>query len=129
MTQPGQHRANLVTLALWIPACAGMSGVWRSWACRRREAHLGRGLGFGCGCGARGLAPDPRPLRAIAERTGGKFYRAKSAGAAEAAYSTLGSKLGRQPGSVEVTSWFLIGAAALLVLAGVMSTLWSPRLP
>jgi Ca-activated chloride channel family protein len=86
----------------------------------------GNGFGFG---GGGGLAPDPKTLRAIAARTGGKFFRAKSAGDAQAAYSTLGSKLGRQPGNIEITSWFLIGAAALLVLAGVMSTLWSPRLP
>jgi Ca-activated chloride channel homolog len=87
------------------------------------------GSGFGFGFGARGLSPDPKTLRAIATRTGGKFYRARSAGDANAAYSTLGSKLGRQPGNVEITSWFLIAAAALLVLAGAMSTLWSPRLP
>ena len=86
----------------------------------------GNGFGFG---GGGGLAPDPKTLRAIAARTGGKFFRAKSAGDAQAAYSTLGSKLGRQPGNIEITSWFLIGAATLLVLAGLMSTLWSPRLP
>jgi Ca-activated chloride channel homolog len=85
----------------------------------------GSGFGFGGG----GLAPDPKTLRAIAVRTGGKFFRARSAVDAQAAYSTLGSKLGRQPGNIEITSWFLIGAAALLVLAGLMSTLWSPRLP
>jgi hypothetical protein len=28
-----------------------------------------------------------------------------------------------------VTDWFLIGAAVLLVLAGVLSALWSPRPP
>jgi len=75
------------------------------------------------------LAPDPKTLRAIALRTGGKFYRAKSAGDAEAAYSSLGSKLGRQKGTTEVTGWFVAGAAFLLVLAGVLSAFWSPRLP
>jgi Ca-activated chloride channel family protein len=85
--------------------------------------------GGGFGFGSRGLAPDPKTLRAIAERTGGKFYRARSAGAVEAAYSTLGSKLGRTPGNIEVTSWFLAAGAFLLVLSGVLSALWSPRLP
>ena len=85
--------------------------------------------GFGFGFGRGGLSPDPKTLRAIAVRTGAKFYRAKTAGAAEAAYASLGSKLGRQPGTTEVTDSFLIGAAVLLVLAGVLSTLWSPRLP
>jgi Ca-activated chloride channel homolog len=87
-------------------------------------AILPGGLGGGAG-----LAPDPKTLRAIAARTGGKFYRAKSAAGAEAAYSTLGSILGRQPGSLEVTDRFLAGAAILLVLAGVLSALWAPRLP
>jgi len=43
--------------------------------------------------------------------------------------AALGSTLGRKSGNVEVTDWFLIGAAILLVLAGVLSALWSPRLP
>jgi Ca-activated chloride channel homolog len=87
------------------------------------------GGGFSFGFGMRGLAPDPKTLRAIAERTGGKFYRARTAGAVEAAYSQLGSKAGRKTGNVEVTSWFLIGAALLLVGAGGLSVFWSPRLP
>jgi Ca-activated chloride channel family protein len=89
-----------------------------------------QGGGFGGGgFGRPGLAPDPTTLRAIADRTGGKFFRARSAGAVEQAYSSLGSTLGRKSGMVEVTDWFLVGAAILLVLAGVLSALWSPRLP
>jgi Ca-activated chloride channel family protein len=84
------------------------------------------GGGFG---GRRGLAPDPATLRAIADTTGGKFFRAKSAGDVNEAYSALGSKLGRKPGTREVTDWFAVGGAALLVLAGALSALWSPRLP
>lgn len=87
------------------------------------------GGSFSFGFGMRGLAPDPKTLKAIAVRTGGKFYRAKTAGAVQSAYSQLGSKAGRKNGNIEVTSWFLIGAAVLLVLAGAVSTFWSPRLP
>jgi Ca-activated chloride channel family protein len=89
----------------------------------------GGGGGGGFGFGRRGLAPDPKTLHAIADRTGGKFYNAKSAGAVEDAYSSLGSKLGRKPGTTEVTDWFILGGAILLVLAGALSALWSPRLP
>ena len=89
--------------------------------------------GFGGGGGRLRPAAASRPTRRRSARsptrTGGKFFRAKSAGAVEQAYSALGSTLGRKPGSLEVTDWFLIGAAGLLVLAGVLSALWSPRCP
>jgi Ca-activated chloride channel homolog len=75
------------------------------------------------------VPPDPATLRAIAETTGGKFYEAKNAGSLHAAYSKLGSSLGRTPGKTEVTYAFLAGAAGLLVAAGLLSALWSPRLP
>ncbi len=79
--------------------------------------------------GRAALRPDPATLKAIARVTGGQFYRAKTARSVEAAYTKLGSSLGRKPGNVEVTDWFLAGAALLLVLAGILSTLWSPRVP
>jgi len=93
------------------------------------QGFPGGGGGYGGGLGQRGLSPDPATLHAIADRTGGKFFRAKSAGAVKDAYASLGSKLGRKPGTTEVTDLFLAGAAGLLLLAGVLSALWSPRLP
>ena len=85
--------------------------------------------GVGTGFGQRGLSPDPKTLHAIATLTGGKFYNAKSAGAVQDAYSSLGAKLGRKRGTTEVTDLFIMAAAGLLVLAGALSALWSPRLP
>jgi Ca-activated chloride channel family protein len=76
-----------------------------------------------------GLDPDPQTLRKIAKLTGGQFYRAKTAGAAEAAYRKLGSSIGRTQGHTEVTSDFLAGALLLLVLGGGISALRAPRLP
>jgi Ca-activated chloride channel family protein len=78
---------------------------------------------------ARGLSPDPATLRAIAHVTGGRFYRARTAGAVDAAYSQLGSRLGRTHGRQEVTADALALAALLLVGAGVLSAFWAPRLP
>ena len=75
------------------------------------------------------VPPDPGTLRAIADRTGGQFFSARSAKSVRAAYSKLGSRLGRKPGKTEVTYGFLAGAAGLLVAAGLLSALWSPRLP
>ncbi len=75
------------------------------------------------------VPPDPVTLKAIADRTGGTFFEAQSAQAVESAYSRLGSSLGRVPGTREVTAMFLGVAAILLVGAGVLSALWSPRLP
>jgi Ca-activated chloride channel family protein len=79
--------------------------------------------------GRSALRPDPTTLRAIAQATGGKFFRARTAKAVQSAYTQLGSSLGRTPGRVEVTDWFVGGAAVLLLLAGLLSALWSPRIP
>jgi len=86
----------------------------------------GGGGGFGFGGS---LAPDPATLSAIAHITGGEFFRARTANSLQSAYSALGSKLGQRRGSKEVTDLFALGAALLLVGAGVLSALWAPRLP
>jgi Ca-activated chloride channel family protein len=75
------------------------------------------------------VPPDPATLRAIADRTGGKFFAARDAKSLRAAYSNLGSRLGRKPGRSEITYGFLAAAAGLLIAAGLLSALWSPRLP
>jgi Ca-activated chloride channel family protein len=75
------------------------------------------------------VPPDPDTLRAIANRTGGEFFAAQSAKSLQSAYGKLGSSLGRKPGKSEITYVFLAAAALLLVTAGLLSALWSPRLP
>jgi Ca-activated chloride channel family protein len=75
------------------------------------------------------VPPDPDTLRAIATHTGGQFFAARNAKSLQAAYSKLGSRLGRKPGKTEITYAFLAAAAGLLVAAGLLSAAWSPRLP
>ena len=75
------------------------------------------------------VPPDPDTLRAIANRTGGEFFAAQSSKSLQSAYGKLGSSLGRKPGKSEITYVFLAAAALLLVAAGLLSALWSPRLP
>jgi Ca-activated chloride channel homolog len=86
-------------------------------------------FGFGGFSGTVPVPPDPDTLHAIADRTGGKFFEARSSGAASSAYAELGSKVGRKPAKTEITYAFLGAAAALLLAAGLLSAAWSPRLP
>lgn len=91
--------------------------------------NVGGGFGGGDFSGPRRVPPDPATLRAIAQRTGGKFFAARSSDSLQAAYRKLGSRLGRTPGRSEVTFAFLAGAAVLLTAAGLLSARRSPRLP
>ena len=75
------------------------------------------------------VPPDPETLSAIARMTGGKFSEARTADALTNVYENLGSRLGREPGRSEITFLFVGVAAALLLLAGVLSAFVSPRLP
>jgi Ca-activated chloride channel homolog len=75
------------------------------------------------------VPPDPVTLRAIAETTGGEFTEARDAEALDDAYEKLGSNLGRKSADKEVTYAFLLAAAGLLLGAGLLGALWSPRLP
>ena len=75
------------------------------------------------------VPPDPDTLRAIAETTGGEFSEARTAEALGTAYEDLGSRVGREPGKSEITFLFVAIAAGLLLVAGVLSAVVSPRLP
>jgi Ca-activated chloride channel family protein len=75
------------------------------------------------------VPPDPATLREVAETTGGRFTEARTADVLEATYEHLGSSLGREPGETEITFLFLAAAGGLLLAAGVLSAVWSPRFP
>jgi Ca-activated chloride channel homolog len=86
----------------------------------------GPGSGFG---GTIPVPPDPATLHAIASLTGGKFVDARNAKTLNDSYANLGSRLGRKPGKSEITNEWVLLAAGLLLGAGLLSAVWSPRLP
>ena len=73
--------------------------------------------------------PDRETLRAIAQRTGGEYFAARSAKALASAYDELGSRLGRAPQRTEVTFLVVAAAAAALAAAMCLARLWAPALP
>jgi Ca-activated chloride channel family protein len=96
------------------------------------EGVIRGGFGFGPGFGDERIIPvppDPETLRDIADTTGGEFTEARTADVLEQTYEKLGSSLGREPGESEITFAFLAAAGGLLLAAGVLSALWSPRFP
>jgi Ca-activated chloride channel family protein len=116
----GANRAKAAGFPVYTVALGTPEGVIR-----------GR-FGFGPGFGDERIIPvppDPETLRDIAETTGGEFTEARSADVLERTYEKLGSSLGREPGESEVTFAFLAAAGGLLLAAGVLSALWSPRFP
>jgi Ca-activated chloride channel family protein len=92
---------------------------------------FGGGSGFGApfDTGRIPVPPDPVTLKAIADATGGEFTFARDAEALGAAYEELGQNLGRRESDKEMTYVALMSAAGLLLGAGLLSSLWSARLP
>jgi Ca-activated chloride channel family protein len=114
----GAQRAKNAGIPVYTVALGTPNGV------------LTRPFGFGGVAPTRiPVPPDPATLSAIARLTGGKFFNAQSSGALQSAYRELGSKLGRVPGSKEVTNEAVALAALALLAAGILAALWSPRLP
>jgi Ca-activated chloride channel family protein len=121
--------------AAGIPVYTVALGTARGGGVRGGFGGPAPGGGFGGGASGgsplqfRTRAPDPETLRAIARVTGGRFFAARTAASLRSAYASLGSKLGRKPDRVEVTHLFLLGAAAVLGVAGAASVRLSPRFP
>ena len=75
------------------------------------------------------VPPDLDALREIAAISGGKFFDAPSADALRSAYADLGSRLGTEDETREVTSAFAGGALLLLLAGAGLGLLWFGRLP
>jgi Ca-activated chloride channel family protein len=76
-----------------------------------------------------GVPVNVEALRALADETGGKQYRAETSSQLKNVYADIGSSIGFDRHRVEVGRWF-VGVALLLGLIGTaLSVLWSAKLP
>ncbi|HEY8547893.1 MAG TPA: VWA domain-containing protein [Acidimicrobiales bacterium] len=75
------------------------------------------------------VAVMPGPLRDIAEATGGEFAEADSAGSLRTVYDAIATVVGYEEVEREISGWFVGAGLALLAVAGMLSLLWSQRLP
>lgn len=75
------------------------------------------------------VPPDEETLMEIAEMTDGKFFSAPSADELRSIYEDLGSKIGYDTETTEITVGFAAAAALLVIAAGGLSLLWFNRFP
>jgi Ca-activated chloride channel family protein len=75
------------------------------------------------------VPPDRETLARIAEATGGTTFEATDADRLSSVYKQLGSVVSTKEKPREVTSAFVLAAAALLAAAIGLAGLWAPRLP
>jgi Ca-activated chloride channel family protein len=86
-------------------------------------------FGFGLYQNSIPVPPDPGTVFAVSKISGGQGYTAATAHRVIDVYKTLGSSIGRKTELREITSWFAIAAAVLLIAAIGISRLWSAPLP
>ena len=86
-----------------------------------------RGGGFGRGGGRSPRIIDEDALQAVAETTGGQYYRAESADQLQDALGDLPSQVTVANKHVDIASWFA-GAGGLLVAVAVGLSLWWNRI-
>jgi Ca-activated chloride channel homolog len=98
-------------------------------ACTGRQAGGwagGPGGGFGGGGGRNPRVMDEGTLQAVAEITGGQYYKAESADQLQGALGDLPSQVTVVMKHVDIASWFA-GAGGLLVAVAVGLSLWWNR--
>jgi Ca-activated chloride channel family protein len=71
---------------------------------------------------------QPAQLRALAQGTNGRFFRATSATALKQVYKDLGSRLAHQHKKREITQWWALGAMGFILGGALLSGVWFRRL-
>jgi Ca-activated chloride channel family protein len=98
---------------------------------------FGPGAGFATGPSGGSAAPDVPPqyllideptLQAVADTTGGEYYRAENADELVEVFRTLPARVDRQDEPREVSAWFVLAAAVLLVGGVGLALRWN-RVP
>ncbi len=75
------------------------------------------------------VAVSPGPLRDIADATGGEFAEAASLEGLRSVYEAIATVVGYEDVEREISGWFTGTGLALLAVAGLLSLLWTQRLP
>jgi Ca-activated chloride channel family protein len=104
-------------------ACTGQQAG--GWAGGGPRGGFGGG-GFGGGTGRNPRVIDEATLQAVADITGGQYYKAESADQLQGALRDLPSQLTVVKKRVDVASWFA-GAGGLLVAVALGLSLWWNR--
>ncbi len=86
-------------------------------------------FGFGLYINSIPVPPDPTTVRQIAVTTGGKSYNARTASKLVDIYKSLGSSIGHKTELREISSWFAVAAAVLLLGAVGTGRFLEGRLP
>lgn len=93
----------------------------------RRDAHIILGSGFDTL--KIPVPPDPGAVGILARDSGGRAYDAPDSGTLDDIYRHLGKTIGSQPEESEVTWWFELAAAVLLIAAVGAARLQGGALP
>jgi Ca-activated chloride channel homolog len=83
----------------------------------------------GGGTATRSVPPDREAMRRVATISGARTFSANAGAELATVYERLGSQVATREERREVTAAFVGGAAAFLLMGGVMSLRWFGRLP
>jgi len=75
------------------------------------------------------VPPSPGALQAIAQTTGGEFFRVRTSAALSDVYRRLATRVGHRTVNREITDVFAGGAIVVLLAAGALSAFWFRRVP
>ncbi|MGK2964570.1 MAG: VWA domain-containing protein [Tepidiformaceae bacterium] len=75
------------------------------------------------------VPPDEETLEEVAEMTGASFFSAPTADDLKGIYEDLGSQIGYDEETRDITAWFTGAGAALVLVAGGLSLAWFSRFP